>query len=264
MVPFFVVGTPRSGTTLLAVLCDRHSRISVPPETGFFAEVAPKLAGNDRDATLAALREWPRLPELNLTPEAVLARLDGHPYSPRRVLLALLELYAGARGKPRCGEKTPQHLMHVPAILDQFPESKIVCLLRDGRDVVLSLRAMPWGTPTLEAAARLWKQYVQTAELCVARYPEHFSVFYYEHLVADPARVVAEVMAHVGESFEATQLQPAPSDVVLQRSWPWKSQALGPIDPAQAGRRRHEAAGEEIRMIEELLADELRRHGYTK
>ena len=40
---FFIVGCPRSGTTLLSVALDRHSRLCVPPETGFYDEIAPKL-----------------------------------------------------------------------------------------------------------------------------------------------------------------------------------------------------------------------------
>src|SRR3989442_9370291 len=103
--PFFIVGCPRSGTTLLSVLLDRHSRLCVPPETGFFAEVAPTLPSRDAASLLETLRGWPRLPELNLTPEVVVRRLGGRPASIAGVLTAILELYAEAEGKARCGEK---------------------------------------------------------------------------------------------------------------------------------------------------------------
>ena len=261
---FFVVGCPRSGTTLLSVLLDRHSRLCVPPETGFFAEVAPRLPSSDAASLLDSLRSWPRLPELNLTPEAILTHLGRRPASIAGVLTAILELYAAAEGKARCGEKTPQHLLQVPIILQHFPGARIVCLLRDGRDVALSLRAMPWGPPTLAAAADLWKTFVRLADGFAQQYPDQFRFVYYEKLVMQPDHVLPAVMAFLGERFEPRQLQPhVSSAVVLPRSFPWKAQALGPIDPSRIGRRRHEAIAWENALLEEVVADELRRHGYT-
>jgi Sulfotransferase family len=261
--PFFVVGCPRSGTTLLSVLLDRHSRLCVPPETGFFAEVAPKLRGVDGASLLDTLRGWPRLPELNLTPAAVLRHLGGRPSSPAGVLTAILELYAEAEGKARCGEKTPQHLLHVPTILRLFPAARIVCLLRDGRDVALSLRAVPWGPPTLADAAELWKTFVRLADGFAEQHPSQFTLVYYERLVKHPDQVLPDVMAFLGERFEPRQLQPhRSSGVVLPRSFPWKGQALGPIDPTRIGKRRNEATEGEKAMLDEVVSDELRRHGY--
>src|SRR6185503_10253265 len=206
--PFFIVGCPRSGTTLLSVLLDRHSRLCIPPETGFFAEVAPHLPGRDAASLLETLRAWPRLAELNLTPEAVLTQLSGRPSSPSRVLRAILDLYAEAAGKARSGEKTPQHLLEVPAILRHFPGARIVCLVRDGRDVALSLRAMPWGPPTLAAAAELWNTFVRLADAFAQEHPERFMFVHYEKLVTHPNQVLPEVMRFLGERFEPAQLEP--------------------------------------------------------
>ena len=261
--PFFIVGCPRSGTTLLSVLLDRHSRLCVPPETGFFAEVAPKLPSRDAQSLLDTLRGWPRLPELNLTPGAVLRHLGGKPASIAGVLTAILELYAEAEGKARCGEKTPQHLLQVPMILQHFPRARIVCLLRDGRDVALSLRAMPWGPPTLAAAAELWKTFVRLADGFAQQHPDPFRLVYYEKLVKQPDQVLPEIMAFLGERFEPRQMQPhLSSAAVLPRSFPWKGQALGPIDPSRIGRRRNEATAGEMALLDEVVSDELRRHGY--
>ena len=262
--PFFIVGCPRSGTTLLSVLIDRHSRLCVPPETGFFAEVAPRLPSPDEASLRHTLARWSRLPELNLRPEAVHKRLGGRPSSPEGVLAAILELYAEAEGKARCGEKTPQHLLHVPAMLRHFPGARIVCLLRDGRDVSLSLRAMPWGPPTLVAAAELWNSFVRLADGFAQQHPDQFTVVCYEELVEHADQVLPGVMAFLGEGFEPEQLQPrVSSGVVLQRSFAWKGQALGPIDPTRIGKRREEATAAEAALLDDVLSDELRRHGYT-
>lgn len=168
--PFFIVGCPRSGTTLLSVLLDRHTRLCVPPETAFFDEIAPHLLHNN-ETLPEILRDWRRLGELNLDPEMILSRLS-HRQSCGRVLEVILGLYAEAMGKVRCGEKTPQHLRHVPEILQEFPDAKVICMMRDGYEVALSLNSMPWWPPrNLADAANLWKNQLQLMETYIRRYP---------------------------------------------------------------------------------------------
>jgi len=261
---FFIVGCPRSGTTLLSVLLDRHSRLCVPPETAFFDEVAPRLGRGDHERLLKVLGHWPRLPELALRAESVVQRLAGRPAAPAAVLAAMLDLYAEARGKARCGEKTPQHLKHVPAILRGFPRARIVCLLRDGRDTALSLRSMPWWSGSLAAAAGLWKQYVRLAEDFAGRHPARFTIVRYEDLVSRPEGVLSAVMAYIGETLEPGQLRPdLPSGVVLPRSMPWKGRALGSIEAERIGERYRQATPDERVLLERTLHDELSRYGYV-
>ncbi|HEX3561088.1 MAG TPA: sulfotransferase [Pyrinomonadaceae bacterium] len=261
---FFVVGCPRSGTTLLSVLLDRHTRLCVPPETAFFDEVAPWLSHGDADSLLRILRRWRRLGELNLTPEAVLGRLGCGPSAPGQVLAAILDLYAQAHGKVRCGEKTPQHLMHVPTILQLFPDARIACLLRDGREAALSMNAMPWWPPqNLVTAATLWKRCAQLMERFTRQYPARFKVWRYEDLATRPEESLSSIMEYLDERFEPTQLRPdVRSNVVLPRSMEWKGRALQAIEAGHVGRRRHEATAEQIAFLERTLRDELHSHGY--
>jgi len=222
----FVVGSPRSGTTLLAVLLDRHSRICVTPETAFF----------DEFKSLNDLRTWPRVPELKLSFDAIVAR---DPKTPAAVLATMLDLYAEAHGKTRCGEKTPHHLRHVPTLMTSFPRAKVVCMLRDERDATRSLMSVPWFKGNRFTATLLWKRTARRMKRFAARYPDRFTVVRYEELVANPTDVMTRVMHFLGEQFEPSQLDTSiPSDVVLPRSMAWKGRALGPIEHplAQQGR----------------------------
>ncbi|HKR62411.1 MAG TPA: sulfotransferase [Thermoanaerobaculia bacterium] len=258
---FFVVGFPRSGTTLLSVLLDRHSRLCVTPETAFFDEVAPQLRAND-DARLGiVLRKWRRLPELRLDAEHVIAQLP-RPWTPSDVLRAILDLYAEAHAKPRCGEKTPQHLNHADTILRHFDDAKILCLVRDGRDAVLSLRAMPWFRGSLAATAKMWKESVRIAEEHARKQSNRFTIVRYEDLIASPHEHLALTMHFIGESFEPRQLDTSvASDVVLPRSMEWKGRALGPIT-ADAQSRRESARAEDVAYLDRVLHDDLQRLGY--
>lgn len=259
---FFIVGCPRSGTTLLSVLLDRHSGLCVPPETAFYDEIAPRLPAPPAELA-GLLGAWYRLGELGLTPTEVLAELAGQTASPAGVLAALLRLYARKNGKRRCGEKTPQHLRHIPAILDGFPAARIVCLLRDGRDVALSLQAMPWWRHSLVEAAAMWRDSVRLMEDCLDRYPGRMHVVRYEELVSRPQAALPELMAYLGERYEPGQTDAGiASATVLQRSRAWKGQALAAPDPGAIGRRRAMATAAEIDLLELDLREELRRCGY--
>lgn len=263
--PFFIVGCPRSGTTLLGVLLDRHPRLSVSPETAFFDEVAPQVVAGDVGGLREVLGGWPRLGELGVEVEAILRRLEGRAWTAAHVLAALLRLYGEGRGKVRFGEKTPQHLGHADAMLRQFPGARMLCVLRDGRDVALSLDAMPWWRPRgLPAAAELWRRCLRQMETLAVRHADRFKVVRYEELVARPEEVVASATRFLGETFEPRQLSPdVPSGVVLARSAEWKGRALARIErrPPE-GTRAERAAPETLAALDRLLSDDRRRHGY--
>ena len=267
---FFIVGCPRSGTTLLAVLLDRHSRLAVPPETGFFDEVAPRLRRGDAERLLKVLRRWRRLPELQLAAEDVVRRVadaaarraDEGRWEAADVLAAILTLYRERHGKARSGEKTPQHLMHVPAIRSAFPEAPVLCLLRDGRDNALSLRAMPWWPGGLTAAAKLWTRCVQLMERFAEEHPRRFRIVRYEDLASRPEPVLRDVLDFLGETFEPEQLAHRPSTTILPRSAPWKGSAAEAIEPERATRRRREASPRDVAALEHRLQRDLARLGY--
>jgi hypothetical protein len=150
--PVFIVGCERSGTTLLAVLLDRHSQLAITPETHFFLRMIgrPRPA-NCRDLTtheqfLNQLFSNDRMKDLALDRAAVTARFQTRPATAPALFQCILEEYAAMHGKPRAGEKTPLHIWYVPQIIEWFPDAKIIGIVRDGRDVVRSMLAAPWTT----------------------------------------------------------------------------------------------------------------------
>lgn len=256
--PVFIVGCSRSGTTLLSVILDRHSEVAITPETAFYDEIAPKLppANGSLESVLAA---WRRLPELGLSVDAVISRCGLSP-SARQLLKALLALYAEARSKQRCGEKTPQHLNHVPRIMKEFPESRVLCLIRDGRHVALSLRQMPWWQDGLAGAVELWLKAIEFSDAFTDQYPLNFKTVRYEQLVARPEVMMSEVMEFVGLEFEHAQLKATPSDVVLARSLAWKGKAVGSVEEGKNWQSI--ASPEEIAYLRRTLTPTLGRLGY--
>lgn len=258
----FVVGAARSGTTLLSVLLDRHSQLAITPETGFYRELAPWLRLAPLVGLDFLLRRWSRLPELGLS-SGQLVELCGRAPQPGLLLDSILNLFAAARQKPHCGEKTPLHLRYVPRILSDFPEARILCIYRDGRDAALSLHAMPWGPRSLESAAQRWLIAVRMMQQWSAAYPAQFSILRYEDLLTDPRGQLGSAMQFIGLDLEESQLEAGPSGVVLDRSNKWKGKALDQVDPKLSGYRQAAASPGDLLRLEQVLGPTLRQLGYS-
>jgi hypothetical protein len=240
-------------------MLDRHTNLAMTPETAFYDEIAPGM--RKRGHARSLLQEWPRLPELGLSVDAVVER-SGQDPTPAHLLRTLLQLYAETRGKPCCGEKTPQHLRHAPTLMRDFPNARVVCMIRDGRDVVLSLQAMPWWSAGLRTSVNAYLKAIALSDSFAANYPGRFLAVHYEHLVDRPVQALSAVMNFLGLEFEPGQLEPGPSDVVLARSMPWKGAALGDVEPGLSDHRRSHATTKDLKYLERRLGPTLRRLGY--
>jgi hypothetical protein len=210
--PIFIVGCPRSGTTLFRNLLRSHPRLTFPPETHFI----PSLyrihgnPGNDRDATrLAAtiLRlSWMRKWRLDLDP----ASLRGcRTY--RGVVAGVFAAWAEREGKPRWGDKTPQYAAEIPTLREIFPECQVIHCIRDGRDVALSYCRAPFGPGNVYTAAREWRRFVTAARRAGAALPsQQYMEVRYETLLAAPDATMREVLAFLGEAPVEGKIQPNP------------------------------------------------------
>jgi hypothetical protein len=152
-------------------MLDSHPDLAIPPETGFLAIGQQFTSRGDRlrEEFFRALISFPpdapswrdfRIAEDNLWRELV--ELD--PFTISDGYRAFYRLYASRFGKPRWGDKTPTHSHHLETIESVLPEVRFVHVIRDGRDVYLSLRDL-WFSPgtEVEAHARQWLDYVLTA-----------------------------------------------------------------------------------------------------
>jgi hypothetical protein len=195
----FVVGAGRSGTTLLRAILDSHPSLAVAHESHFFGEMLQARRRYETAGTLntqAFLEHlsrgaWLERHELSLADlDEELARHPAAnvPDAIRRVFQA----YAQARGKPLYGNKTPDHVLHIEQIAAAFPEARFIHIVRDGRDVALSLVDKGWGPQNVGEAALYWSRHVQAgrhagAALASGRYVE----VSYETLVDSPEPTVS-------------------------------------------------------------------------
>ena len=149
--PFvFVIGCPRSGTTLLQRMLDNHPQLTVANDTHFITRAIKKAFRDESDPVLTPelieqVRAYRRFHRMGLDEADVgNAARDCRTYS--QFVSRLYDLRAAHRGKPLSGEKTPDFCRQIPILHNLFPGARFIHIIRDGRDTALS--AMNWASPT--------------------------------------------------------------------------------------------------------------------
>lgn len=189
----FIVGVPRSGTTMLRLMLDAHPDLAIPPETYFVTnliEAGDGGAGPEQLANvLVGHRRWG---DLGIEEAELRRRLGalGRPSGGDAVRVAF-ELYAEGRGKARWGDKTPAYLTNIAEIHGALPEARFIHLIRDGRDVALSILRMPEVDRPMRqpdsagVIATRWTRRIERARAQAERLPHYLEVRY-EDLVTKP------------------------------------------------------------------------------
>jgi hypothetical protein len=262
----FIVGHPRSGTSLLRALLDNHPDLLVLPfESHLFDWVG---AGDPVDAVLDRTRLWATLhrhrPSLSRADvEDVLKRAFGRARDPRVRLLALVEGWrelTGARQGTRWVEKTPRHLYESNTLLEWFPaEARILVMRRDPRDVMASnLKREPSRTIfEMALTGRLAHQVVTEQER-----DARVSVVPYEGLVRDPEGTMQTVCRFLDIPFGASLVTPTVLGAEYSGNSRFNSDLQG-VSGAAVGRYRDVLSPPGLEMAEALLAPVLSAGGYT-
>lgn len=263
--PIFVVGAPRSGTSMLRFMLDRHPSVGLCDETHFFYYVYSRRRHfgdlSDPDARRRLVErylEMKNIRVLGLDREALARTLERHGDSYRLFFLLLLDRYAHETGKSRPGEKSPDHALHVDTLCRWYPRCRIVHLVRDPRAVVGSLRRMPWARNSVLANARWWRR--NTAAPLHLRGRENYLLVRYEDLVSDPGSELTRICAHLGEPYSEAMLEP--EDAEDHR--PWTERARRRVTRNRVDRWREELSETEVALVEHVAGSVMEELGYRR
>jgi len=195
--PIFVVGSQRSGTSILARALGRHSALWYSVE-GF---ILHRLFGPNRLDELYALhaqKDWRWLSKERVKREEFLEAAG----------LGINALYTRRSGGRRWIEKTPQNTLMIGVLADMFPGASFVHILRDGRLVVNSMinRVQHW-REDFAWACRDWRRSVEAAMEFAARQPERCITVRHEDLTEHPQSVLSDIYRFLEISYEETPVE---------------------------------------------------------
>lgn len=272
----FVVGCPRSGTTLLRRMLDAHPKLAITPETHWIPRLCERPgaltpAGDVTPELVSSLLGSKRFQTLRVSPGQVWELFEAEePITYARLVAGIYDLFGTRRGKPLVGDKTPGYTRFIRTLHELFPRARFVHLVRDGRDVCLSAttwhrvrnleaRFSSWREHPVLTAALWWEWHVRLAREAGAQLGAGlYHEMRYEALVAAPAGELAALSAFLDIGFSEAMLEfhlgRTKNDPELGSNKKWLPPTPGLRDwrsqmPAQDVERFEAAAGD---LLDEL------------
>jgi hypothetical protein len=263
----FVVGCPRSGTTVTQAMLARHPDVYSLPETGFFIELLARVQSRwgDRDTKPQPQRLVHRMGFARHRARHALARLQKQLGAPPhswpgpirsvdcvRSFIRTLDRVAAHAGRSMWLEKTPYHLLYIPEIQRYVPDARFVHVIRPGIDVMASL--IDANIRFTENTAFLgdlghWVQRWNRAMAIHRSYlgkPGHYVVAL-EDLVRDPQAEWSRLCRFLDLQPQAPMPQACDQPIADLQSEPWKLGAIGGL-PSAPERKAESLFGPRLRQ----------------
>jgi hypothetical protein len=277
---FFIVGSARSGTTLVQRLACELPGVAMPPETHFFDVFVPGLLRRGGlplhgRQLAAAVEDWLRLEQvrgIELDVDAVVRELEGRCDSFLQLFDVLVRNLVSTPAE-RYGEKTPKHLWWWRPLTDARPSSKIIAVVRDPRSVVSSNLGTPWaagisdwdwGNDLYVAMAERWRVDQEQVVLMREALGSRCMVLRYEDVVADPATARGAI-ADLLDVDGATGIAHGSTLGSIVLPWEtWKAEALGEVHGQRVDAWKAELRGRRSRVVSAICADGMDRFAYRR
>ncbi len=273
--PFvFVIGCQRSGTTMLQRMLDAHPSLAVAYDSLFIPRVImDQPIGMDpplTDELIARVNAHPRFKRLELPAESIeAARHGAQTYS--QFVSGLYREYARLRDKPLAGEKSPGYCRHIPRLFALFPRVKFIHLIRDGREVALSIRDWGKGAAKLDmhgeepiaVGALWWRRDIRLGRQNGQELgAEHYREVRYDALVDQPEKELRGITEFLGLPFQSQMLeyhkgkQRAKDGLSAKAAW---------LPPTKGLRNwRNDLSLRDQQVFEAIAGDELESLGFER
>jgi hypothetical protein len=267
--PVFVVGSPRSGTTLLYhMLLSAGGFAYYRAETHVFNMLAPRFGDlSDRETRLAMFDRFARSDMFRIggvAPEDVRPLIDRECRNAGDFLRVFMEAVARQQGVPRWAETTPIHVLHMDEIKKTIRGALFIHVIRDGRDVAVSMAKQRWVRPLPglasfpeRAAGAYWSWIVEGGRRLGERHRDDYMEVFYEALVDAPQATLTSIGEFIGQSLSYDVIQRVGIGSVSRPNTSFPG-APGSF----SGRWRGELDALRAERLEALLAPTLERCGY--
>ncbi len=282
-VALMIVGTPRSGTTLLQhAIADRGGFATIP-ETHMFTVFAPRILRTTRfplegAALRDALDAYVALPQHrggSPAAGALFDRLGGRATSLVDVFVGVVAEMSG--DAVRLVEKTPDHLLWVPHLAPVLRSTNFVAIVRDPRAVVASTRRVHWGQQNPVAAAERWSRDQRLVLRARLEFGDRrVMLVRYEDLVHDQVATVAGIAAFADHGADVDDGTPAADraavsgggvrldDVYRIHEQEWKSRVADPVTTDRIDAWRDVLTTHEVAVVERVCRAEMAVLGYER
>ena len=206
--PIFIAGPNRSGTSLMYALLASHPKISMVQRTDmwryFYGQYGSLSVEENFERCLKTMVQYRRISRLEPDPDRIRQEFwSGEPTYGR--MFALFHAHHAERvGRSRWGDKSLHTEHHVDQIMTEFPEAKVILIIRDPRDRYASERKK--FRASVGSATRKWLVSVKAMKHSLELYPDNCLVIRYETLASHPEETLRRVCAFIEEDYSPIML----------------------------------------------------------
>lgn len=264
---FYVVGRPRSGTTLLRVILNAHPSVIIPPECQFIINLykkyrqvkcwtAPKI-----DDFINDLKKQWKFDTWHIDSRKLvetLHSLEGaHSYA--KVCKSVYLTYGAnthADSDVHLGDKNPGYTLYMEKLARIFPDAKFIFLQRDFRDNYVSLIESGFELPIPSYAAFKWRYYFKQALKFQKRHPDKIKILKYEEFIQKPQETFSELCNFLDIQYIPSLLTEYEARNTLEVDYPggalekFHLRLTGGIKDSRIGIWKHSLKNSTVRLLE--------------
>ena len=273
---FFILGNPRSGTTLLRLMLNAHSEIGVPPECGMILWWYDKYknwnSGSNLDETLVHrfikdILSSKKIEDWNISFEELQKTFD---QKPENYIQVFQFLYQNFTNKSIVGDKNNYYIRELDGLNKVYKNSKYIHLVRDGRDVACSylkikelaqdLKYIPVLPGTIKTIAQEWNRNIVNID----RFLQNKDAFVlrYEDLLSEPIKKLTELCEFLNVEFEEEMLTFAKHNNEPTSTLNWKKKTLEGLDSNNVMKFHKTLSTQEIRQFNVIAKPCLIKYDY--
>jgi hypothetical protein len=284
---FFILGNPRSGTSLLRLMLNNHSEISVPPECGFLLWLEPKyknwnancINSKQQQKFIKDLKNSKKFETWRLDDEFLLCTINKFQpknYSELAKCVYLSYAFSLNKSPLYVGDKNNYYINHLKKINTLFHNSLAIHIVRDGRDVVTSYRGIKNIPNSFKYKPKLPYHIKEIAiewnknNLNIFNFykeKENYIVIKYEDLLLNSKDILTQILSMFNLRFEPKMIDFYKDNLKNQtepkETLAWKQKTLQPIDKSNIGKYKQELTNIEIEEFNILAQESLKLFGYV-
>jgi len=255
-------------------LLNGHSQITFTPETHFLRfylgteNLQQTLERQGAQAFQKTLERDEYFQRLNIDVKDLLKPyLEGRKdFDLKEVYRDLLHIYQERKGKQFIGDKDPRYIDYQEVVKEIYPNSKVIHIYRDPRDVMLSKTKADWSAhrPIWMNAIISQIQIEQGRSKAKQLFGSNFYELSYESLISQPKETLSDLLIFLGLTFEEKMfdLRQSAEELVDKTEMQWKDNTFKPLQGSNTQKWKIQLSPTQIRTIEIICKEWFKKLNY--
>lgn len=277
---FFIIGRPRTGTTLLRTLFDAHPNVIIPWECQYIVNLFPKYHKKEqwnRDQLLEfyddVIHQWQfklwtidndRLHDDLLSHEGNISFADLC-----KVVHTNFQSFYEKKELKIIGDKNPGYTIYIDKLKKLYPEAKFIHITRDYRANFYSIKKVDFELPVISVVVYKWRYFVKQVLKAKRKYPDSVYIMKYEDLVRYPEIHFRNVcrflnIEYIPEVFEFYKKKEEVQSILSERAKRNHQSLLNPISTDRIDTWQTKMTGKQIKLADHVAGRYAKKSGYQR